>query len=58
MDEKLFQSKLCENKNAFTKARYLYEGIPRFDLDFLEALMFALNDLDEEYIPFLKTIFG
>lgn len=58
IDEKLFQRKLFENKNAFTKARYLYERIPCFDLDFLEALMFALNDLDEEYIPFLKTMYN
>ena len=55
IDEISFDVFLKENANAFVEWRYIYESPRKVDLDFLEALLFALNDCDEdEYYDFLK----
>ena len=54
LDEKSFEVLLKENANAFVKWRYMYESPSKANLDFLEALMFALNDCEDDYFDFIK----
>lgn len=51
-----FDSLLSNIKNAFVDWRYYFEGNAQGDIDFLEALMFCLNDVDDEYERFLRMI--
>ena len=51
----IFNEKLVMCSNNFVEFRYLYEGGKKTDLDFLEAFMFAVNDLQNEYEDFICT---
>jgi hypothetical protein len=52
-----FTDLIEEHKNSFVSWRYVHEGVPATDLDFLEVLMFCLNEFDEEFISFVKNIY-
>lgn len=45
---------LDEAKDTYEHKRYLYEKPFGVDIDFLESLMFSLNDAREEYVAFKK----
>ena len=53
-----FMTYLEEVKDIYEHKRYIYEKTTSFNIDFLEALMFSLNDAREEYIAFKKRIMG
>ncbi|WP_339249094.1 hypothetical protein [Paenibacillus sp. FSL P2-0136] len=53
IDEKNFYELLIFHKNSFTIWRYFYEGNPSVDLDFIEAFMFCLNSVDDEYEEYI-----
>ncbi|MDF2805026.1 MAG: hypothetical protein K0S61_4931 [Anaerocolumna sp.] len=46
---------LKAHKDSFTLWRYFYESSPNMDLDFLEAFMFCLNEVEEGYIDFIMS---
>lgn len=48
-----FNRLLSLSKDTFTTCRYFYEGSMSVNLDFLEALMFCLNDVDDDYQAFI-----
>ena len=47
---------LNEVKDTYEHKRYLYEKPFAVDIDFLESLMFSLNDSKEEYIAFKRRM--
>lgn len=53
-----FESLLKENSNRFLEMRYFHEGNVKgmYDVDFLEALLFALIDDVDDYIKYLNEI--
>lgn len=53
-----FMKCLDEAKETYEHKRYIYEKAVSIDIDFLEALMFSLNDAREEYIDFKKSVMG
>lgn len=53
-----FRKALNRCRLTFTKCRYLYEGISAIDIDFIETLMFALNDEFDQYESFLDIKMG
>jgi HEPN domain-containing protein len=55
LDLEAFRHLLDRHKDSFVNWRYFHEGIPETDVDFLEALMFCLNDFDEEYYNYIES---
>lgn len=53
--EKDFFDLLASHKDTFITIRYFYEGTSDFDLDFIEAFMFCLNGLDDDYSDFVNN---
>jgi hypothetical protein len=53
IDENRFSELLFLHKDSFTLWRYFYEGNPSADVDFIEAFMFCINDVDDDYEEYL-----
>ncbi|MGW8956958.1 hypothetical protein [Paenibacillus sp. NPDC055715] len=53
IDENNFNNLLTYHKDSFTIWRYFYEGSPSIDLDFIEALMFCLNKIEDDYSSYI-----
>ena len=51
-----FYSILKENKDVFVDFRYIYDNqiLYTANIDYIEALMFCLNDVSEDYESYLK----
>lgn len=52
--EKDFYNLLRTHKDTFTIWRYFYERPSSMDLDFIEAFMFCLNGVDDDYCTYVN----